>query len=1059
MRRIASFLVVSAFVAAAAFGGPSGFTAALWKGAWGSDGPIFTGDLNADHRIDVFMWRDPDKSWTVNLSTGSGFNALRWTGAWGSDGPIFTGDLNGDGRTDVFMWRDSDKSWTVNLSTGSGFTAQRWTGAWGSDGPIFTGDLNGDGRTDVFMWRGADNSWTVNLSTGSGFTMQRWLGAWGSDGPISTGDLNGDGRTDVFMWRDSDKSWTVNLSTGSGFTAQRWLGAWGSDGTIRVADLNGDGKSDVFMFRQADSSWTVNLSTGSGFTAQRWLGACGSSGPVVAGDFNGDKRADVAVWRDDLKRWLVNLSLGNGFDMQQWSGAWGSDGPIRSGDLTGDGMTDVLMWRDADKSWTVNLAAGTSLGPATTVAGCGSPIWRSLGPHVLLNQSSFLPCGGRIDAIAVSPDYDGQGHPAMFIGMPGGGVMRWSKDFPATSAPQWEPLTDRLPGITPETARININQITAIAVHPSRPRTLYASVRKTAPLTLLKTVDGGHSWTLAGQGQFAGSDRLAGVAIDLAGRVYVVSDNAVYVSENDGATFTNIAGGPAAFFQDIVAFGADVFAAVVDLQDPNKTGVWQITKPAGTFQWTQVPYTPTNMLKQTFDRAKLRQMKLSATLGVGVLAAFSTSDDAPGLLNVFQLVKSPNGYTAVPKWFGTEEFFTSQGSTMGVCIAEDGRTYGGGRGLGQADLNGTVLNLQALYDNIHVDEHVLFAYGGKIYAGTDGGLFRFTPMPDKLGCASPACWESLNSPSLENMLTDSVAFNPLDPFDVIGGHQDNGGVRLSGGKWLWMPGTTERDFIFFDPHPANNGKIVYAWDDQVNIFMKSYDGGVTLAKTLDFPGRLTRPFLLAFHPTDKDRFLVSFPLDKNEFTVKETTDGWEDAARLKDLAPPIAGLGSPTAIAYITPYVYVAASGIVFRYDGATWTRVFTPGVMIQSIVADAANPGTIYVATIAGVFRKPNHANGLLWTEGGGGDLQNVTGNRVGTSFLKLALVPTSAGLPPILYAATPLGVFRTPNASPGGTVWSRMSAGLPDTQYTDFLVNQDTRMLYVATYGRGIWYTLDLQ
>jgi hypothetical protein len=50
----------------------------------------------------------------------NGFAMQRWTGAWGSDGPIFTGDLNGDGKTDVFMWRDSDKSWTVNLSTGSG---------------------------------------------------------------------------------------------------------------------------------------------------------------------------------------------------------------------------------------------------------------------------------------------------------------------------------------------------------------------------------------------------------------------------------------------------------------------------------------------------------------------------------------------------------------------------------------------------------------------------------------------------------------------------------------------------------------------------------------------------------------------------------------------------------------------------------------------------------------------------------------------------------------------------------------------------------------------------
>ena len=131
------------------------------------------------------------------------FNTERWTGAWGSDGPIFTGDLNGDGKTDVFMWRDADKSWTVNLSTGKSFEAQRWTGMWGSDGPIFTGDLNGDGKTDVFMWRDSNKTWSVNLSPGTGFVAQEWTGGWGSDGPIFTGDLNGDGKTDVFMWDES----------------------------------------------------------------------------------------------------------------------------------------------------------------------------------------------------------------------------------------------------------------------------------------------------------------------------------------------------------------------------------------------------------------------------------------------------------------------------------------------------------------------------------------------------------------------------------------------------------------------------------------------------------------------------------------------------------------------------------------------------------------------------------------------------------------------------------------------------------------------------------------
>jgi hypothetical protein len=89
----------------------------------------------------------------VNLSTGSGFNTYEWKGAWGSDGPIITGDFNGDGKTDVMMWRESTKSWTVNLSTGNGFSDYEWQGAWGSDGPIVSGDFNGDHKTDLVVWR------------------------------------------------------------------------------------------------------------------------------------------------------------------------------------------------------------------------------------------------------------------------------------------------------------------------------------------------------------------------------------------------------------------------------------------------------------------------------------------------------------------------------------------------------------------------------------------------------------------------------------------------------------------------------------------------------------------------------------------------------------------------------------------------------------------------------------------------------------------------------------------------------------------------------------------
>jgi hypothetical protein len=40
---------------------------------------------------------------SAGVAHADGFHVERWTGAWGSDGPIITGDFNGDGKTDVMM--------------------------------------------------------------------------------------------------------------------------------------------------------------------------------------------------------------------------------------------------------------------------------------------------------------------------------------------------------------------------------------------------------------------------------------------------------------------------------------------------------------------------------------------------------------------------------------------------------------------------------------------------------------------------------------------------------------------------------------------------------------------------------------------------------------------------------------------------------------------------------------------------------------------------------------------------------------------------------------------
>ena len=136
-----------------------------------------------------------------------------------------------------------------------------------------------------------------------------------------------------------------------------------------------------------------------------------------------------------------------------------------------------------------------------------------------------------------------------------------------------------------------------------------------------------------------------------------------------------------------------------------------------------------------------------------------------------------------------------------------------------------------------------------------------------------------------------------------------------------------------------------------------------------------------------------------------------------------------------------------------------TTRARIVSILADPGSPYAIYFATSTGkVFLKPDQTNGLPWTQGNGGDLQELTGVGLPSSLVKLALIP-NAGRGPNLYAATALGMFRTAKAIGSNSLWERMGAGFPDTPISDLQVNPESRMIYIATYGRGVCYTFDLQ
>lgn len=548
----------------------------------------------------------------------------------------------------------------------------------------------------------------------------------------------------------------------------------------------------------------------------------------------------------------------------------------------------------------VGLAAGSFI-----FCSCNkNPEWFPLGPYDVRHYHNYTPIAGRVDDIGIAYNFDGQGGNAMFIACPGGGVWR-STDF-TVATPNWKPLTDHIPGIA-DNLRMYINDVSSISIDYNNPKNIWAS-NIYAWVGLLHSQDGGASWKLAGVGQFAGNQYIYKVLIDPYGDIWVGCEHGFYVSEDKGVTFKRIDTGTFtnAAFNDIAWYSSrpgtfSVYTGVIDpSQSENKSGIWTIAASSGKFTWTQTPMTLRNIYGSAINSTLIHVIKLYADSKIGFVASASQAADFEcndptgsiwGLLNVFQF----DGITWQPKWklsagqVGNE---VQAGYVQPLCITPDKKIYGGGKGIGVSDGAGGVMpvgaaqgalsNCQITGDNTiadkngvvyHVDVHkLLYSYADdKIYMANDGGIVRFRLDINKPGRVD--AWEPINTPSLQNFLTETVAFSSSSPTNLLAGHQDNGVLHGTGTGWEGVI-VGESDFVFFDPFGTGYYMDCSGGCGSLGI---STDGGKSFASSAVLPYDEHNP-LLAIHPTVQNRMMI--PCAKNKmlpevYAVCETTDQWK----------------------------------------------------------------------------------------------------------------------------------------------------------------------------------------
>jgi FG-GAP-like repeat len=342
---------------------------------------LFSGDLNADGRIDLAVANELGSSISVFLNNGAGvFQSLPpvTTGAYPTGGTL--ADFNHDGVLDVVTADYHGNSVSVLLGVGAG-TPIKGTGALGpavsyptvaggETSNLAVGDLNRDNNLDVVATNQAENSVSVFLgldggALAPGVTLP--VGTSGASHPFSAaiGDFNGDGNDDVAIGDNTSGTIRVRLGNGDGtLQAEVPYPVGGQPGYVIItSDLDLDGQLDLVSANRSSDDISVLLGRGDGTFRKAIASPAGvGSGPysVAVADFNKDGVPDVITANFMSNNASVLLGIGNGhFEVPIDAGPTDSFCyGVAVGDFDGDTVPDFA---------TANALGGSMMGGTMTV--------------------------------------------------------------------------------------------------------------------------------------------------------------------------------------------------------------------------------------------------------------------------------------------------------------------------------------------------------------------------------------------------------------------------------------------------------------------------------------------------------------------------------------------------------------------------------------------------------------------------------------------------------------------------------------------------------------------
>ncbi|MGD8394871.1 MAG: T9SS type A sorting domain-containing protein [Candidatus Eiseniibacteriota bacterium] len=666
------------------------------------------------------------------------------------------------------------------------------------------------------------------------------------------------------------------------------------------------------------------------------------------------------------------------------------------------------------------------------------PPWEPIGPHNI---------GGRTLCLWINPE-----NPAtIWAGSASGGL--WRTYVGGIGADAWDRVTTGFPVLgvgglvaaAGDTATLYAGTGEVYGYQNAQPGVLVRTTRGSYGIGILKTTDGGTTWTKSLDWSY---DQRRGVAWLAA---HPTDPATIWAATTEGTYKTTDAGASWNRMHDVLM----AMHVVIDPQDPERvyvacgdlgspgTGIYR-TENGGT-SWTQLtqglPGSWTGKAWLDIYDTHPNVLYASVANDFAGLGLYRSLDHGDSWMRI-----ASTDYAQYQGWYSHWVSVNDADSSKVLCGGIDTwRSNQGGQNLqrvsywylwyfGDVPAGGP----EGPSDYVHADNHCVVRHPQDpdlVYMGTDGGVF--------LSYDGGSNFTGLNGGYQTQQFYNGFSTSLSQATPSIGGLQDNATAIYDGDlSWFRCIGG---DGCWTAINPVDP-QIMFGSSQYLNI-QRSLNGGSSWNGATSGIGNdeaaFAAPYLICYGMPD-----ILYAAKTKVYKSTSNGSSWSAVNQNQPLdGNPVISLGmswfdcnvvyAGTGPLYSRMHVLVTTDG------GTSWTDITgpLPDRYPADIAVDPFAPATAYVALsgfgVSHLWKTTD--TGQSWSDVGAG----------------LPDVPTQAVVvdpdnPNIVYCGNDLGVYVSTN---GGTTWAEFQDGMPPAMVYDLSVVYTTRRLRVATHGNGAY------